>query len=101
MHGTPKCFHSQSQGKVSQGFGFKIRSMRNSGEFETLISESKFILSWPKVKLTCQIDVSSALISLRMEQNLKLESIDLESQPTLACSYISTVILINAIKTLC
>ena len=61
VHGTPKCFHSQSQGKVSQGFGFKIRSMRNSGEFETLISESKFILSWPKVKLTCQIDVEEKI----------------------------------------
>ena len=42
--------------------------------------------------------LSSALISSRMGQNLKLTSI--ESQPILACSYISTVILINAIKTL-
>ena len=42
--------------------------------------------------------LSSALKSSRMEQNLKLKSI--ESQPILACSYISIVILINAIKTL-
>ena len=42
--------------------------------------------------------LSSASRSSRMEQNLKLKSI--ESQPILACSYISTAILINAIKTL-
>ena len=41
--------------------------------------------------------LSSALKS-RMEQNLKLESI--ESQTILACSYIFIVILINVIKTL-
>ena len=35
---------------------------------------------------------------MRMEQNLKLKSI--ESQTILACSYFSIVILINAIKTL-
>ena len=38
--------------------------------------------------------LSSALKSSRMEQSLKLKSI--ESQPILACSYISMVILINA-----
>ena len=42
--------------------------------------------------------LSSALKLSRMEQNLKLKSI--ESQPILACSYISIVILTNAIKTL-
>ena len=57
----------------------------------------------PSLSFTMELPVddrilSSALISSRMEQNLKLESI--ESQPILACSYISTVTLINGIKTL-
>ena len=57
----------------------------------------------PSTEINCQIFqgrigfLSSASKSLRMEQHLKVKCI--ESQPILACPYISIVILINAIKT--
>ena len=55
----------------------------------------------PSLSFTMELPVDDRIpfIAIDIIKNLKLESI--ESQPTLACSYISTVILINAIKTLC